>query len=128
MSEYTDPKITMAIDLKKYRLRVHRQTLKLLGSPEFIQLLISPANNAIIIQGRPERETGGQEIPVTFDKPGPGGTFEIYSKELISRIRKHFSGLDREGLYRLAGSYMAEEECICFPLSTLSRAEETHDI
>lgn len=126
MSEYIDPRITMSIDLKKGRLRIHKYTLKLLGDPEFIQLLISPPKSAIIIQGRIERETGGQEIPVTFDKPGPGGSFEIYSRELISRIRRHFPWLDREGLYRLTGNYMAGEEYICFPLSTLSRAEDMH--
>ena len=126
MNEGSEEKITMSIDLKKNRLRVHRQTLKLLGSPEFVQLLISPAKSAIIIQARNERDTGGQEIPVVFDKPIPGGSFEIYSKELISRIRKHFPGLDREGLYRLTGSHMAGDECICFPLSTLRRAEEAH--
>lgn len=128
MTEQTDPKIVMSIDLKKDRLRIHRYTLKLLGDPEFVQLLISPAQEAIIIQGRSKRETGGQEIPVTFDRPGPRGTFEIYSRELVSRIFRHFPGLDREGLTRLAGLYMEEEACVWFPVSTQHPAEEADDI
>jgi len=125
MSENTDTKISMSIDLKKNRLRVHSQTLKLLGSPEFVQLLISPSKRAIIVQAKSERETGGQEIPVVFGKP-PQGCFEIYSKELICRIRKHFPVLDKKGLYRLDGSYMEENESVCFPLSTLRGPEEEH--
>ena len=128
MNEHTDPKIVMSIDPKKYRLRIHKQTLKLLGDPEFVQLLISPAEGAIIVQGRSERETGGQEIPVTFDKPGPSGTFEIYSMELINRIRRHFPALDRERLTRLTGRFMNEDACVCFPLSTQEPSEEAHDI
>lgn len=126
MNENTDPKITMSIDLKKNRLRVHRPTLKLLGSPSYVQLLISPANRAIIILGCEQHTTGGQEIRVIFDKPGPAGTFDIYSKELITRIRTHFPDLDKQGLYRLSGRFDAEEEYVCFPLSTLVRAEATH--
>lgn len=118
--------ITMAIDLKKNRLRIHRQTLKLMGFPAFVRLLISPKDSAIVILGRREQTPGGQEYPVVFDKPGPAGTYDIYCKELISRIRKQFPGMDREGLYRLSGSWMPEEECVCFPLGTLNRAEETH--
>jgi len=128
MIEHTDPKIVMSIDLKKDRLRIHRYTLKLLGDPEFVQLLISPAQEAIIVQGRSERETGGQEIPVTFDRPGPRGTFEIYSRELVSRILRHFPGLDREGLTRLTGRYMEEEVSVCFPLCAQNPAEEANDI
>ena len=126
MSETTDPRITMSIDLKKNRLRVHRPTLKLLGSPSYVQLLISPANRAIIILGCEEHTPGGQEIRVVFDKPSPAGTFDIYSKELITRIRAHFPDLDKTGLYRLNGRYDSEEGYVCFPLSTMTRAEAAH--
>ena len=126
MSEIPDSRIILAIDLKKNRLRIHRTALKQLGSPAYVQLLISPRDNAIIIMGCEQHLPGGQEIKVIFDKPGPAGTFDIYSKELISRLKKQFSGLDRKGLYRLNGTFRAEEGYVCFPLSTLSRMEEAH--
>lgn len=126
MSEIPDSRIILAIDLKKNRLRVHRTALKQLGSPAYVQLLVSPRDNAIIIIGCEKHLPGGQEIKVVFDKPGPAGTFDIYSKELISRLKKQFSGLDRKGLYRLSGYYRDEDKYVCFPLSTLSRTEEAH--
>ena len=92
MSEIPDSRIILAIDLKKNRLRVHRTALKQLGSPAYVQLLVSPRDNAIIIMGCEKHLPGGQEIKVVFDKPGPAGTFDIYSKELISRLKKQFSG------------------------------------
>lgn len=126
MSEIQDSRIILAIDLKKDRLRVHRAALKLLGSPAYVQLLVSPKDNAIIIMGCEQHLPGGQEIKVVFDKPSPSGTFDIYSKELISRLKKQFTGLNGKGLYRLSGIYQSEEGYVCFPLATLSRAEETH--
>ena len=126
MSEIPDSRIILAIDLKKNRLRIHRTALKQLGSPAYVQLLISPRDNAIIIMGCEEHLPGGQEIKVIFDKPGPAGTFDIYSKELIERIRQQFSGMDQESLYRLTGFEVPEESGVCFPLSTLTRQEDAH--
>ena len=126
MMELTDPKIIMSIDLKKYRMRVHRQTLRLLDFPPFVQLLFSPKYNAIVVLKCEKETPGGQEIPVVYDKPNSAGTFDIYSKELITRIRNEFSGLDHEGLYHLNGFQMTEEGGICFPLSSLSPAEDNH--
>ena len=124
MMEMDKRTIIMAIDLKKNRLRVHKQTLKLLGSPPFVQLLFSPKSNAIVILKCEKQIAGGQELPVTFDKPDAMGTFDIYCTELISRIRKEFGGLDQRGLYHLYGYPWPEEACVCFPLSTLRRAED----
>ena len=126
MSERPDNRIVLSIDLKKDRLRVHRTALKLLGCPAYVQLLVSLRDNAIIIMGCDEHTPGSQDIRVVFDKPSTAGTFDIYSKELISRLRKQFTGLDKMGLYRLSGTFLEEEGYVCFPLSTLSRVEENH--
>ena len=126
MTEATDPKVILSIDLKKYRLRVHKQTLRLLDSPPFVQLLFSPKHNAIVVLKCEKETISGQEIPVVYDKPTSAGTFDIYSKELITRIRNEFGGLDRQGLYHLNGFQMPEEGGVCFPLSSLVPAEDSH--
>ena len=126
MAETTDPKIILSIDLKKYRLRIHKQALKLLDSPPYIQLLFSPKYNAIVMLRCKKQTPGGQEIPVAFDKPTSSGTFDIYCKELITRIQKEFGGLDHNKLYHLTGFPVSEEGGVCFPLGTLDQAEESH--
>ena len=126
MNQETSEMITMAIDLKKYRLRVHKQTLRLLGSPRYVQLLLSTRRDAIVILSRESAVPGGLEIKVVFDKKDTAGTFDIYCKELITRIRDQFSGLDSKGLYRLTGFEIPEEGGVCFPLRTLTMTEEPH--
>lgn len=118
--------ISMAIDLKKNRLRIHKQTLRLLGSPPYIQLLFSTKREAIVILKRESAVPNGQEIKVVFDKPDTSGTFDIYCKELITRIRKQFSGLNSRGLYRLTGFEIPEEGGVCFPLGSLILTEDHH--
>ncbi len=120
----TDSRISMAIDLKKNRLRIHRSTLRLLGFPPFIKLLFSQEHNAIVVISC---ETGEirkiNEVRVTYDTRDNTHTFDIYSKDLVSGIRMVFKGLDETGLYRLTGYAVPEEHGVWFPLSTLTRAE-----
>lgn len=40
----------LSIDLKKSLIRIHRNTLRLLGDPDYIQLLINPNSKAGVIQ------------------------------------------------------------------------------
>ena len=117
------PEITMAIDLKKNRLRIHKSTLRLMGSPEFVKLLFSPERNAVGVVKSKSEIPKAEEIRVIYDKPNESGTFDIYSKYLISVIRQAFRGLDQTGLYRLKGYPVPEENGVYFPLSTLTRAE-----
>ena len=116
--------ITMPIDLTKNRLRIHKSTLRLLGSPEFVKLLFSTERNAIGVIGSKSEIPKADEIRVIYDKPNETGTFDIYSKHLVSVIRIAFRGLDQTGLYRLKGTPVPEENGVYFPLSTLTFAEE----
>ena len=117
MSERINPKISMAIDAKKNRLRIHQATLKILGNPPFLQLLVLK---------RDRRVPNGQEIRVVLDHKNRPGSCDIYSKELIERIRQQFSGMDQESLYRLTGFEVPKESGVCFPLSTLTRQEDAY--
>ena len=118
--------ITMAIDLKKNRLRIHKSTLREMGSPEFVRLLFSPERGAIGVVTGSSEIPKAEEIRVIYDKPNEAGTFDIYSKYLVSVIRMAFRGLDQTGLYRLKGTPVPEENGVYFPLSTLTRAEDSH--
>lgn len=123
MAESADSRVIMTIDLKKNRLRVHKAALKAIGIPPYVQILLSVKSGAIVILGRGSKTPGGQEIPVVFDKPDSSGTFDIYSKELLTRIRNEFIWPDDGTLYHLRGYDVPEEGGVCFPLSTLQRAE-----
>lgn len=127
MPKNLDPRISMAIDLKKNRLRIHRSTLRLLDFPPFIKLLFSPEHNAIaVIRCETAEIPKINEVRVTYDLKDSTHTFDIYSKDLVSGIKIAFRGLDQTGLYRLKGYAVPEEHGVWFPLNTMTRAEATH--
>ena len=100
----------MAIDLKKNRLRIHRPTLRIMGSPPFIKLLFSRDHNAIAVVSCDEGDIPRiKEVRVIYDLRDNTHTFDIYSKELITRIQDQFTGLNSKGLYRLTGFEIPEE-------------------
>ena len=110
MSEKLDRRITMAIDLKKNRLRIHRPTLRIMGSPPFVKLLFSRDHNAIAVVSCEEGDIPRmKEVRVVYDLRDNTHTFDIYSKELILVIQMAFKGLDRTSLYRLTGYSVSEE-------------------
>ena len=127
MQEQLDKRISMALDLKKNRLRIHRSTLRLLGFPPFIKLLFSQEHGAIAVIRCEQGEIRKiNEVRVTYDPLDNTHTFDIYGKDLVSVIRLAFKGLDETGLYRLQGYAVPEENGVYFPLSTMTRAEEAH--
>ena len=128
MEDRTSSQIIMSIDVKKNRLRIHKSTLHALGNPPFLQLLLSPKRDSIVLLKREQKVPNGQEIRVVFEMGKSSRSFDIYSKELMDRIRKQFSGLDQRGLYRLTGFEVPEESGVCFPLSTLSRQREASHV
>ncbi len=111
----------MSIDMKKHRIRIHRNTLHALNDPDRIQLLLHPDIPAVLVRSPQPNEPFGQTEKVVFDKPGSGGTFQMYSMELIQRIQRRYPVLKDGLLYRLTGKYRPELCAAYFPLPTESR-------
>ena len=47
MSDHNSPTVLLSVDIKKYRIRIHKATLHLLGDPPYIQLLINPSSSIV---------------------------------------------------------------------------------
>ena len=119
LPDHSEP-VTMAIDMKKYRIRIHRNTLHALNDPDRIQLLLHPEIPAILVRSPQPNEPFGQAEKVVFDKPGSSGTFQMYSMELILRIQRRYPVLRDGELYRLSGRYRPDLCAACFPLPAVS--------
>lgn len=120
--------ITMSIDMKKYRIRIHRNTLHALQDPDYIQLLLHPDIPAVLVRRPQQDEPFGQTEKVTFDKPGNSGTFELFSKELILRIQRRYPALKSGEVYRLTGRYRSDLRAACFPLQTDLRPQNPDEV
>ena len=115
-------RLTLALDLKQNRIRIHKNTLHALGEPKRVQLLLNPEKRALIISCPAKALPESQDEKVIFDKPGSDGCFQLYSQELIRRIRKVCPGLKDGKLYHMSGKYLAGMNAAYFRMEDITRA------
>ncbi len=113
------PQLTLAIDLKKNRIRIHKNTLHALGEPERVQLLLNPQKRTLLISCPTKSIPESQDEKVIFDKPGTDGTYQLYSLELIRRIRILCPEMQNYTLYHITGKYLPTINAAYFPLENL---------
>lgn len=112
---------TLSIDMKKYRLRIYKSTLNLLGPPKHIQLLVSPKEKVIAIRGLENRCKESHKVSFTHMKPD--NSYELYSKELVMTLMSLIPDLEKNITYRLTGEVHIEQKIVFFPLDTIQRVE-----
>lgn len=112
---------TFSMDMKKFRLRIHKATLNLLGPPKFIQLLVNPNEKIVAIRGLDKRCRESHEV--SFTRLKPDNSYELYSKQLIMTLMSLLPELEKDCTYRLSGEVHIEEKIAFFPLDTIQRVE-----
>ena len=113
--------VTISIDLKKYRLRIHKYTLGLLGIPNYVQLLVNPKGMQIALIGQETNTRDAHKVNLKCLQPD--NSFELYSKALIVQLCRLVPGLDLGCTYRLTGTVLHNKTIAVFPLSTLQKIE-----
>lgn len=112
---------TISLDMKKFRLRIYKSTLNLLGPPNYIQLLVNPNERVVAIRGLEERCKESHEV--SFTRLKPDNSYELYSKQLILTLMSLLPNLDKDCTYRLSGEARTNEKIAFFPLDTIQRVE-----
>lgn len=113
--------VYISIDIRKFRIRIYKATLQQIGSPKFIQLLVSPEKRSIAIQGHDQRCMESHEV--SFTKLKPDDSYELYSKQLIQMLFVLLPQLGDGCTYRLTGNAYATEQLAIFPLDTMRPVE-----
>lgn len=118
------PEITVSIsvDLKKYRLRIHRNTLNALSVPKYVQLMINPKEMAIAICGSDKALPESHRVNLT--QLGAENSYELYSKTLINELRAIVPDLDTGNLYRFYGNKIAGENIVLFPMTSIQKIDK----
>ena len=90
----------LCLDLKKNRIRIHKQTLHMLEDPEYIQLLVNPDKKLIAIRKSISKDHLAHRI--SLDNLS-GNCYELYSRELLNNLMKVESSLEWNQSYRIYG-------------------------
>ncbi len=115
--------VSISVDLKKYRLRIHRNTLNELSVPKFVQLMINPKDMVIAICG------SDKDLPeshkVNLSQLGAENSYELYSKTLITELKAIVPDLDTGNSYRFYGRKVAGENIVVFPMTSIQKIDRT---
>ena len=121
--QVTAPSISMALDMKKNRIRIHKPTIHMLGDPTLIQLLFDPEAMVVAIICPENEVPGGQEMRVNPKNIKGENAVEFYSKMFLKKLCAVHGNLDENCTYRLTGTIIPELRAARFPMSTMQKVE-----
>lgn len=115
--------ISMALDMRRNRIRIHKPTIHLLGDPTLLQLLFDPEDMVVAIVCRDTEVSGSQEVRINPRGLKSRNCFEFCSSMFLRKLREVHGGLDANASYRLTGKIIPELRAARFPMSTIQKIE-----
>ena len=106
--------ISMALDMRRNRIRIHKPT---------IHLLFDPEDMVVAIVCRDTEVSGGQEVRINPRGLKSRNCFEFCSSMFLRKLREVHGGLDANASYRLTGKIIPELRAASFPMSTIQKIE-----
>ena len=114
MSEQASARPAICVDLRRQRIRIHRKTLRAIGSPDYILLLINPEEVAIALLRGERTDPKAHRVKAPIAK---GDSFELCSMSLLQKLPllcEKFKTIDS---YRLYGEIIKNGEAVLFHLN-----------
>ena len=105
MSEEKLAMVILSVDMKKYRIRIHKATLHKLGDPPYIQLLINPSSSIVALKAVDNASSKDQTHRVSKKALESSNSIEIYSKYFIDKLNELVPDLSDGNCYTECGNY-----------------------
>lgn len=87
MNQNVCSEVTLAVDTKKYGIRIHKALFRQLGSPGQIQLLVNPEAKLVAIQSVESGTPGKQSHRIVASQMQSEKSYELYSRLFVQRLR-----------------------------------------
>ena len=82
--------VTLSVDLKKYCIRLHKATYRLIGQPKYIQLLVNPKERVVAVRAI-SKPSLLQVYHFLFQKCGTEKVPVFDTKKADTNIHKHIN-------------------------------------
>ncbi|MBR0390700.1 MAG: hypothetical protein IJK38_00045 [Oscillospiraceae bacterium] len=124
MSEPASTNVRITVDLKKYRIRLHKSTLHLLGDPPYVQLLINPTAGVVAVKALSRNASGDSTHRISRKQLLSSNSVEIYSMSFIEKLMHVVPGLQPGHRYRMTGEVVPAEKLAFYSFETLKELSE----
>lgn len=119
----TQNSVSMVLDMKRKRIRIHKPAIHMLGNPRLIQLLFDPEDMVVAIVCPDAEVPGGQEVRINPRGLKSRNCFEFCSSMFLRKLREVHGDLDANSSYKLTGKIIPEMRAARFPMSTIQKIE-----
>ena len=113
-------RLTTSLQYSNGMVRISIESLKTLGNPEYVTILVNESSNQISFL--PSAKTDKAALMVKYDKLRTNRGMMIYSCNLVRKIFD-IEGWDHEYRYRIPGHYYEEANVIYFDLKKAHKVE-----
>ena len=120
MNQNVCSEVTLAVDTKKYGIRIHKALFRQLGSPS----QINPEAKLVAIQSVESGTPGKQSHRIVVSRMQSEKSYELYSRLFVQRLRTLVPELEDGRAYRLHGHVVSSMRVAVFPLETLKRVDK----
>lgn len=107
----------ICIDFKKNRIRIHRSTLRQIGNPEYIQLLVNPSQKMIAIKASCAEDKLAHKVKDYFVING--NSYELYSRELLYSLSQLNLSWEKYNIFRLEGNIYPDNKIALFSMDNI---------
>ena len=97
----------ISVDLKKHRIRIHKNTLHSIGDPDNVLLLVNPEEHTLAILRCDRSDLRAHHI--SWASLVNKKSFELYSRSLVKSLRDICSDWKDNQSYRMYGEIISNE-------------------
>lgn len=115
MSNNNDSLPIICIDFKKSRFRIHKNTLRMLGNPDYIQILVNPYKNVLAIRCSIREDRLSHEV--RLERFPSKNSYELYSYSLAANLLSNNQHLQNGNSYRFYGTLNSSHGIVLFCLN-----------
>lgn len=107
MTENNMSKPVILVDLKKNRIRIHKNTLHYIGDPDYVLLLVNPEECSLAILRSDRSDPRAHHI--SWASLAKRKSFELYSRSLVRSLYDVYSNWQDSQSYRIYGEIIPHE-------------------
>ena len=113
--------VEITIDPLRKRIRIHRETLKQLHYPAYVQFLVNPEKFYMAVLGSDQPLRGGtaNRLRINPDRLRSAQSTELYSSILLESLSPLLGGMNPAYNYRLSGEVDVENRVAYFSLKQI---------
>lgn len=99
-------KPAVLVDLKKFRIRIHKNTIRSIGNPKHVLLLVNPEERILAVIGSDSSDSRAHKIAQLSSKQN---SIELYSRSLVKNLHKLCNYWQDNQSYRIYGEIITNK-------------------